>query len=67
MDAGKQSNEDVLGHESPPSQALSVSTVDSHPFSLASTAGSVTVTATITKMSDDEVLYTLKLIILLEQ
>lgn len=58
MGVGKQSKEETLGHESPPSQAASVSTSDSqHAFSLASTTGSVTVTATITKVSENEVLY----------
>lgn len=46
--AGKQSNEDALGRESPPSQTISVTSEQPTPTT-------VTVTATITRPTDDEV------------
>ncbi|RZC42316.1 unc-80 -like protein, partial [Asbolus verrucosus] len=50
----KQS-EDCLGHESPPSQGISASSSEQqHLFSTGPSSTTVTVTATITKIADDE-------------
>jgi hypothetical protein len=52
---GKQS-EDLLGRESPPSQGISASSSEQqHLFSSGPSTTTVTVTATITKITDDEV------------
>lgn len=52
---GKPS-EDGLGHESPPSQGISASSSEQqHLFSCGPSSTTVTVTATITKITDDEV------------
>ncbi|XP_015837449.1 protein unc-80 homolog isoform X10 [Tribolium castaneum] len=52
---GRKPSEDGLGHESPPSQGISASSSEQqHLFSCGPSSTTVTVTATITKITDDE-------------